>query len=76
MSEASFMNPDYRGFEPHNRNPFFKFSIFLPNFKGLYLLSAKYRELQSFNSVKIESNWPLEAFRTHEVLQVLSKNEL
>ena len=55
---------------------FVNFLNFLPSFKGLYLLSAKFRDLQGLHSVKIESKRPLEAFKTHEVLQVLSKNDL
>ena len=55
---------------------FVNFSNFLPNFKGLYLLSAKFRELQTFSIINLGSKLALEGFRTHEVLQVLYKNGL
>ena len=76
MSKASDMKPGFGGFESEHSDNFVNFSHFLPNFKGLYLLSAKFRDLQSLNSAKIESKRPLETFRTHKVLQVLFKNDL
>ena len=52
------------------------FKTFYQTLKGLYLLSAKFHELQTLSVIKKESKLALERYRTHEVLQVLYKNDL
>ena len=55
VPRASVAYPYFREFETQFWGVFVKFSNFLPNFKGLHLLSANFRDLQSLNSAKIES---------------------
>ena len=51
------------------------FAIF-PNFKALYLLSAKFRQLKTLSFIKLVSKQALEGFKTDKVLQVIYKNGL